>query len=106
MKKEGTLSQVMNRLKTKEGYLEDFNLLDDRLELKNKEEHFSSEEFVVDQVFRFEGASNPADNAVLYSITTTTGRKGVLVDAYGAYSGQISDDMLAKLDLKANRPIN
>lgn len=96
----------MNRLKTNEGYTEDFNLLDDHLELKSKEEKFSAEEFVVDQVFRFEGASNPSDNAVLYSITTTSGRKGILVDAYGVYSGQISDEMLAKLDLKANRPIN
>lgn len=96
----------MNRLKTNEGYTEDFNLLDDHLELKSKEEKFSAEEFVVDQVFRFEGVSNPSDNAVLYSITTTSGRKGILVDAYGVYSGQISDEMLAKLDLKANRPIN
>lgn len=96
----------MNRLKTNKGYTEDFNLLDDHLELKSKEERFSAEEFVVDQVFRFEGASNPSDNAVLYAITTTSGRKGILVDAYGVYSGQISDEMLAKLDLKANRPIN
>lgn len=106
MKREATLSEIMNRLKTNEGYTEDFNLLDDYLELKSKSEKFSTEEFVVDQVFRFEGASNPSDNAVLYSITTTSGRKGILIDAYGTYSGQISDQMLAKLDLKANRPIN
>lgn len=105
MKKEGTLSQVMNRLRIEEGYEEDFNVLDDYLELKNKNERFTMDEFVVDEVFRFEGPSNPSDNSVLYAITTSTGRKGVLVDGYGISGGQISDEMLKKLNLKQNRPI-
>ena len=106
MKKDGTLSQVMNKLRTEEGYSEDFNLMDDRLELSATKEHFTAEEFVVDEVFRFEGPSNPSDNSVMYAITTSSGKKGILIDAYGVYSGQISDDMLQKLNLKSNRPIN
>lgn len=106
MKEKGTLSQTMNMLRTEEGYEEDFNLLDEKLECKSKDEKFDIDEFKVDKVYRFEGASNPADNAILYAITTTNGRKGVLVDGYGYSSGQISEEMTKKLNLKSNRPIS
>lgn len=106
MKDKGTLSQTINHLRLEEGYEEDFNLLDEYLEIKSKNEEFRASDFNVDKVYRFEGASNPSDNAVLYAITTNTGRKGILVDGYGYSSGQISDEMLKKLDLKQNRPIN
>jgi hypothetical protein len=33
--------------------------------------------------YRFEGASNPDDNVVLYVIETSRGEKGLLLDAYG-----------------------
>lgn len=106
MKKKGTLSQVMNRLRIEEGYSEDFNLLDHHLELVGTDRRIPPEEFIVDEVYRFEGPSNPSDNAILYAITTTSGIKGILVDGYGIYGGQISDGMLKKLDLKSNRPID
>ena len=106
MKDYGTLSQAINKLKLEEGYEYDFNLLDDQIQLKAEEETYDTHEFNVDKVLRFEGPSNPADNAILYAITTEDGKKGVLVDAYGTYSGQISKKMLDKLDLRENRPNN
>lgn len=36
MKDYGTLSQAINKLKLEEGYEEDFNLLDEKIELKSK----------------------------------------------------------------------
>jgi hypothetical protein len=104
MKPKGTLSQTINMLRLEEGYEEDFNLLDEHLELKSHDEKFEIDEFTVDEVYRFEGPSNPSDNAILYAITTSNGRKGVLVDGYGYTSGQISDEMMNKLNLKRNRP--
>lgn len=106
MKDYGTLSQAINKLKLEEGYEHDFNLLDEKIELKSKEETFGVEDFDVDKVLRFEGMSNPDDNAILYAITTSKGYKGVLVDGYGISSGQVSKEMIEKLDLKENRPIN
>lgn len=106
MKDYGTLSQAINKLKLEEGYEHDFNLLDEKIELKAKKETFGVEEFEVDKVLRFEGMSNPDDNAILYAITTTNNRKGILVDGYGITSGQVSKEMLKKLDLKDHRPIN
>jgi hypothetical protein len=104
MKDYGTLSQAINKLKLEEDYEHDFNLLDEKIEIKSKKETFSAEEFDVDKVLRFEGMSNPDDNAILYAITTNSGRKGVLVDGYGISSGQVSEKMMKKLDLKDNRP--
>ena len=106
MKDYGTLSQAINKLKLEEGYEHDFNLLDEEVELKSENETFGVEDFDVDKVLRFEGMSNPDDNSILYAITTSKGYKGVLVDGYGISSGQVSKRMIAKLDLKHNRPIN
>lgn len=36
--------------------------------------------------YRFEGQSNPSDNAILYAIETDNGERGTLTDAYGIYS--------------------
>ena len=105
MKDYGTLSQAINKLKLEEGYEYDFNLLDEKIEIKSENETYNVNDFNVDKVLRFEGPSNPDDNAILYAITTSSGKKGVLVDGYGISGGQVSEKMLAKLDLKQNRPI-
>ena len=104
MKDYGTLSQAINKLKLEEGYEFDFNLLDEHIEIKAANETYHINDFNVDKVLRFEGMSNPDDNAILYAITTENGKKGVLVDGYGISSGQISKAMLDKLNLKAHRP--
>lgn len=97
MKKKDTLSETMNALRDK-GYVDDLNLLDDQIE--NRNNRYPIEEFEVDEYFRFEGVSNPADNSILYAITTTDGHKGMLVDGYGKSGGQVSEQMLNKLQLK------
>lgn len=106
MKQKGTVSQTLNMLRLEQGYEEDFNLLDEKLKSPREREEFLSQEFVVDKVYRFEGPSNPGDEATLYAITTSQGRKGVLLDGYNYSSGQISEELLKKLDLKKNRPIS
>lgn len=105
MKKHGTLSQDLNRLRTEEGYREDFNLLDHILNSDEEREQFFAQDFVVDEVYRYEGMSNPGDEAILYAITTSSGQKGVLMDGYDYTSGQVSEELLKRLDLKSNRPI-
>lgn len=106
MKQKGTVSQTLNMLRLDYGYEEDFNLLDEKLKSPKEREDFLSQDFVVDEVYRFEGPSNPGDEATIYAITTSKGRKGVLLDGYNYTSGQISEELLKKLDLKKNRPIS
>lgn len=91
-----TLVEALNTLK-KEGYQYDFNLDRDCLSCRDLQQTYPPEKFAVVEIFRFEGASNPADNSILFVIETNDGTKGTLLDAYGAYSGEISDDMLQKL---------
>jgi hypothetical protein len=104
MKDYGTLSQAINILKFEEGYEYDFNLMDERIELKSESSSYHVEDFEVDKVLRFEGMSNPDDNSILFCITTTDGKKGTLVDGYGISGGQVSKEMMDKLNLKKNRP--
>jgi len=103
MKDYGTLSQAINKLKLEEGYDLDFNLLDEEIQDKTKNETFQLHEFNVDKILRFEGMSDPDDNSILYAISTKNGRKGILVDGYGISGGQVSKSMMDKLNLK-NRP--
>ncbi len=46
---------------------------------------YKPEEVKVVNFYRFEGESNPADNAILYAIETVDGEQGTLTDAYGVY---------------------
>lgn len=105
MKQKGTLSETINMLRLEEGYEEDFNLLDKKMNTEAEKQEFLNQEFIVDEVYRFEGPSNPGDEAILYAISTSSGRKGVLVDGYDYSSGQISDELMKKLNLRKNRPI-
>jgi len=95
-----TLSGTMNDLR-KEGYTEDFNLHQNCLECRNGEFKVFADEFKVDNYFRFEGASNPSDAAILYAISSDKKNlKGVLVNAYGIYSEPLTDEMLEKLEIR------
>jgi|SRR5450759_1232436 len=47
---------------------------------------FQPGEITMVHFYRFEGESNPDDNAILYAIETNDGEKGTIVDAYGPYN--------------------
>ena len=95
-----TLSETLDELR-KEGYVEDFNLQQNCLECRNAQFKVFADEFKVDKYYRFEGASNPSDAAILYAISSDThGLKGVLVNAYGIYGETVTDEMLKKLEIR------
>ncbi|RYU91416.1 phosphoribosylpyrophosphate synthetase [Mucilaginibacter terrigena] len=95
----GTLSQTINGLKA-EGYTLDFNIQKDCIICHQTNTELSPDDFEIDAVFRFEGESNPDDEAVLYAISSTKDNsKGVLVNGYGISS----DDASAALVQKLNR---
>ncbi len=93
-----TLSIAVEALK-KKGFTEDFNLIENGVENKSKKQLFAADKLQVVEVHRFEGQTNPGDSSVLYAIETTSGQKGILIDAYGAYSDSISRAMVAKLSI-------
>ena len=97
-----TLSEVLNSLK-KEGYTEDFNRLESHPEGPGHLIRRHPEAFVVDRHYRFEGNSNPDDEAVVYAISSPEFQvKGVLVNGYGISGDAATDALLTAL--KARLP--
>lgn len=92
---EPTLVETLENLR-KEGYTEDFNIRFDSLICHKA--CLLPQEFEVDQVFRFEGNTNPSDEAILFAISSTNGDlKGVLVNSYGVYADEMTEEMIDKL---------
>ena len=100
MTENETLIDVLNILK-KKGYTEDFNLKQNCIECRNGEYRIFHNEFEVDEYFRFDNDSDPADQSILYAISSEKyNLKGVLINSYGIYSEEITDEMLDKLNMK------
>jgi hypothetical protein len=91
-----TLTEATNDLK-KRGYTVDLNLKADCVECPAQNLQLYPEDFTIDEFYRFEGMSNPSDNSIVYAISSTSGIKGVLVDAYGMYAENLTDAMIRKL---------
>jgi hypothetical protein len=91
------LSKVVN-----DGFKEDFKATSGGLKSVSTDKLYSADQVRVISFFRFEGFSDPDDNAVLYLIETDDGLKGTLVDAYGTYA----DPLVYKFftDVQTARP--
>ncbi len=96
-----TLSEIIAKLKA-EGYTEDFNLKGNCLECHGNLIQVFPAEFVVDKHYRFEGLSDPADEAVVYAISSAKYQlKGTLVNGYGISSDSVADEMIKALKERA-----
>lgn len=80
-----SLATCLNKM-MKEGYTENFKVTEEGLESFQKHNNYKPEQIQVVNFFRFEGESDPDDNAILYVIETNDGTKGTLIDAYGIYN--------------------
>lgn len=96
MKTYDTLSEALTDL-NKRDFTIDFNMQSDSVYCKALDRAFKPEEFSITEFHRFEGASDPGDQSIVYAIETNDGHKGVLVDAYGVYSDPLSYEMVQKL---------
>jgi hypothetical protein len=93
----GTLSQTVEGLKN-DGYDMDFNIHDECIVCHQLNAQLLPDEFEIDKVFRFEGESNPDDEAVLYAISSPKyGIRGLLVNGYGISADEASSAMVEKL---------
>jgi hypothetical protein len=93
-----TVSQAVEGLK-KRGYTIDFNLKYDCIVCHDTPITLMPEEFIISEVHRYEGPSDPADEAVVYAIESKHGEKGVLVNGFGISSDEVSNDMIEKLTM-------
>lgn len=100
MRSYDTLSEAINDL-VKRGFTNNFNIECDSIECQSLALKLHPDDFEITEFYRFEGDSDPGDEEVVYAITSKEGIKGVLVDAFGAYSDKMTDELLKKL--KINR---
>ena len=80
-----SLVSCTNKMK-EDGYTEDFQIAKEGLTNFGEDKYYKPEQVKIVNFYRFEGESDPGDNAILYVMETDDGRKGTLVDGYGASS--------------------
>lgn len=91
---ETTLVETLEKLR-KEGYTEDFNIRFNSLICKKA--CLLPQDFEIDQTFRFEGNTNPSDEAILYAISSKSyNLKGVVVNSYGVYADEMTAELMNK----------
>lgn len=91
-----TVTEAIRGLKQR-GFTTDFNLTENAIVCG--EGKFGAEHFEIVEVYRFEGDSDPADEAIVYAIQSFTGIKGVLVNGYGESSAAAGEEMARKLTI-------
>ena len=93
-----TLASVLNK-KIQDGYTENFKVTDDDgLQSLETEKIYKPEEVHIVNFFRFEGASDPSESAILYVIETDDGAKGTIMDAYGMYADPNIDKFIKEVE--------
>lgn len=104
-----TMSQVMNKLAQK-GVVKEFAMNNKgEVRLTNSEKNYEPADLTILKSYRFEGDSNPADEAVLYVASDNDGEKGMIIDSYGAesnYPGDKFDKFLRDIPVKEDEEYN
>jgi hypothetical protein len=100
-----TLFSCINKL-VLDGYTGNFNVTDKGLFSIENNKHYKPPEVHIVNFFRFEGASDPADSAILYAIELNDGTKGTLTDAYGPYSDVQVEKFIKQVEDIGKKPSN
>lgn len=88
-----TLSDTIRKLQ-KKGYVENLTARFDRLECRSGAIKMYPGAFIIDEVVRFENASDPDDQSILYAISSPSKKiKGVYVESFGAHHDEMSAEM-------------
>lgn len=84
-----TLSTVLEHLKQKHQYNE-FTLGEPGL-IWLSGKSYKEDEVRMIRTYRFEGDSDPAEEAIIYIIETNDGSIGYSIDTYGVYTNHLDD---------------
>ena len=94
-----TVSQAVEGLKER-GYVINFNIENDCIICHQPVLRLTPDEFEIAEVHRYEGESDPGDEAVVYAIESRHGQRGILVNGFGVSTDSASDEMIAKLSVR------
>jgi len=84
-----TVAEALDEL-NKNGFTHDFNLHDENIK-KNPDN------YEIEYIYRYEGDTDPGEEAVVYGIVSNSGEKGVFVSGFSANSESEAAAVLAKL---------
>lgn len=87
-----TVTEALADLKTR-GYTYDFNLRQNRLYCVQQRK-YEMLEAEIEETYRFEGNTDPADEAVVHALVTKDGQRGTFVNGYGPSADPESEDLL------------
>jgi hypothetical protein len=78
-----TLSACTKMLESR-GFKTPFIVLNDGIQSVYSDRIYKPHQVSIVDFYRFEGNSDPEDNAILYAIDAVSGERGLLIDAYGS----------------------
>ena len=94
-----TVSEAINDL-IKRGYTTDFYIeaTKDCIVCRKTDLALSEKDFVIDEIHRFEGDTNPGDSMIVYAISSFNHDvKGLLLNAYGVYADGVPSKIISHL---------
>lgn len=103
-----TVTEALADLK-KRGYTIDFSIITDEecVVCRLTSTVLSPDDFEIDDLYRFEGNTDPGDEMIVYAISSKTKNlKGIVVNAYGMYADNASSAIVKKLNTPPKQPTN
>ncbi|MBL0103244.1 MAG: hypothetical protein IPP51_05500 [Bacteroidetes bacterium] len=92
-----TVSEALTKLK-EEGFTTDFNL-EENCFVCQSGKFLPDQQEIVD-IYRYEGNSDPGDEAVVYAIQSDTGVKGVFVNGYGISADRDAEAFINSIPIR------
>ena len=92
-----TVTEAIDELK-KQGFALDLNLKENHFVAG--EQQYPADEFEIVDLYRYEGASDPGDEATVYALASPAGLKGIFVSGYGISTDDASEETLKQLHYK------
>ena len=97
-----SMTEAIQGLKAR-GFTTNFEYLNKSLCAVDTRRTFQAEELSIREHHRFEGASDPDDESIVYAIETNDGIRGTIVDAYGVYANSELEAFMEKVKMREER---
>jgi hypothetical protein len=93
-----TVSKALEELAEK-GYTVDYNLQEDKI-------INGPQDFTIEEMYRYEGETDPGDEATVFGIRSSTGEKGIFVAGMSAFADNSAAIVLNELFIKGRQKYN
>jgi hypothetical protein len=99
--KYNTLINTLLILK-ENGVTSSFKVEKDKMKCLESGKTYTPKNMCIDEYFRFEGASNPSDMSILFSVECEDGNRGTIISSYGIHANTELVAFMNKVKTKEN----